>query len=128
MASLKCPSCGFTNFADAPECKRCRIPLGASFNEAEYYYPAAQQSYAPRKTSWRWAVYATLTSIVLSVILFFGIFFYSFLSTATTGPMNPTVMSPQQLELVGRRFGIALIIELLVVWRYFFRRRDNYRI
>jgi hypothetical protein len=27
MSSLKCPQCGLTNFANAPACKRCKVPF-----------------------------------------------------------------------------------------------------
>lgn len=61
MSSVQCPHCSFLNFANAPNCKRCRAPLAyASQQEANspyagygasrnYNYPPPPNAYYPQQ-------------------------------------------------------------------------------
>jgi hypothetical protein len=59
MASIRCPNCNLLNFDTAPECKKCREPLGTSAPEAAYagfgangaYHGAPQMEQAQQASS-----------------------------------------------------------------------------
>lgn len=68
MSSLRCPQCGLVNFADAPVCKRCKLPFnsqsadGAAYPDGDaqpsqgFYQPYSdqQQPYNPEQPEGVW--------------------------------------------------------------------------
>ncbi len=122
MASTKCRACGLTNFSSAIVCRRCNYPL---------FGPAAQASSQPahRSPSRRWILNAVIASIVLAVVLLFAIYTLTLILTtqeATVTQNGWTDFTPEQLEKMGFRYGIGLIIGLLIVWAFFYSRRHKY--
>lgn len=123
MASTKCRACGLTNFSSAIVCRRCNYPL---------FGPAAQAglSQAPqRRRSRRWILNAVIASIVLAVVLFFAVYMMTLILTtqeATATQNGWTDFTPEQLQKIGFRYGIGLFIGLLIVWGFFYSRRDKY--
>jgi len=122
MASTKCHACGLTNFSSAIVCRRCNYPL---------FGPAAQANSQPahRRPSRRWILNAVIASIVLAVVLLFAIYTLTLILTtqeATVTQNGWTDFTPEQLEKIGFRYGIGLIIGLLIVWAFFYSRRHNY--
>ncbi len=119
MSSTKCRACGLTNFSSAIVCRRCQYPL---FGQGA---PPAYQ----RKPSQRWIVNAVLVSIILAVVLLFAVYFLSLIFTfqdpeqLRDGWVNFT---PEQYRTMGFRYGLVLLPSLILVWRFFYRRRDQY--
>lgn len=123
MSSTKCRACGLTNFSSAVVCRQCHYPLFGGGPEAGYV-PANR-----RRTSRRWILNAALTSLVLAVILFFALYFFTLIYAYQDTAMRQTgwmYFSPAEMRTMGRRYGFGLIIMLLVVWGFFYSRRDKY--
>ena len=123
MSSTKCRACGLTNFSSAVVCRRCNYPL---------FGPAAQAGHSQgprRRKSRRWILNAVLASIVLAVVLLFAVYMLTLILTtqeATVTQNGWTDFTPEQLEKIGFRYGIGLFIGLLIVWGFFYSRRDKY--
>ena len=123
MSSTKCRACGLTNFSAAVVCRRCQYPL---------FGPAAQarHSRAPqRRRSRRWILNASIVSVVLAVVLLFGVYFFTLITTF----QDPDQLqggwlhfTPRQMRRMGSIYGALLIIGLFVVWWFFYWRRDKY--
>lgn len=119
MSSTKCRACGLTNFSSAVVCRRCHYTL----------FGVPQPPAHRRRPSRRWILNAVIVSVILAVALLFAIYFLTLLLTFE----DPAQLrhgwvhfTPEQLETMGRRYGLVLIPALLLVWRFFYRRRDNY--
>ncbi|HJU56244.1 MAG TPA: hypothetical protein VJ715_16800 [Pyrinomonadaceae bacterium] len=122
MASTKCRACGLTNFSSAIVCRRCNYPLFGAAAQAD-------SQPAQRRPSRRWILNAVIASIVLAVVLLFAIYTLTLILTtqeATVTQNGWTDFTPEQLEKIGFRYGIGLIIGLLIVWAFFYSRRHNY--
>jgi hypothetical protein len=123
MSSTKCRACGLTNFSSAVRCRQCNYPL---------FGVAAQAGRSPgrqRKPSRRWMLNATIASIVLAVVLLFGIYFLTLLFTFEDPEQlrgGWVHFTPGQLRTMGSRYGAGLIIGLVIVWGFFYARRDKY--
>lgn len=123
MSSTKCRACGLTNFSSAVLCRQCQYPL---------FGVAAQGpgSQAPlRRTSRRWILSAAVVSVVLAVVLLFGIYFFTLITTF----QDPEQLqdgwvhfTPAQMRRMGSRYGALLIIGLVIVWWFFYARRNKY--
>ncbi|HWT01632.1 MAG TPA: hypothetical protein VN256_15405 [Pyrinomonadaceae bacterium] len=123
MSSTKCRACGLTNFSPAVVCGRCHYPL---------FGPAAQAGYlqAPqRRKSRRWILNAAIASVVLMVVLLFGLYFLTLIFTF----QDPEQLqggwvhfTPRQMRTMGSRYRVLLIIGLVIVWGYFYWRKDKY--
>lgn len=123
MSSTKCRACGLTNFSSAVVCRRCQYPL---FGGGP---PAGHDLANRRRTSRRWILNAVIASIVLAVVLLFAVYMLTLILTtqeATVTQNGWTDFTPEQLEKIGFRYGIGLIIGLLIVWAFFYSRRDKY--
>jgi hypothetical protein len=123
MSSTKCRACGLTNFSSAVVCRRCHYPL---FGGAA---PAGLSPAPRRRRSRRWVVNAAIVSVVFMVVLFFGLYFFTLIFTF----QDPNQLqngwvhfTPGQLRTMGSRYGALLIIGLVIVWGYFYARRDKY--
>ena len=119
MSSTKCRACGLTNFSSAVVCRNCRASLFGVPPPPAY----------TRRQSRRWILNALIVSIILAVVLLFAVYFLTLLLTFE----DPAQLrngwedfTPQQLKTIGFRYGLALIPTLLLVWRFFYRRRDQY--
>ena len=123
MASTKCRACGLTNFSSAIVCRRCNYPL---------FGPAAQAglSQVPqRRRSRRWMLNAAIISVVYMVVLFFGLYVLTLIFTFEDPDQlrNGWVhFTPAQMRTMGSRYRIGLIIGLVIVWGFFYARRDKY--
>ena len=123
MSSTKCRACGLTNFSSAVVCRRCHYPL---------FGPAAQAGHSQdpqRRRSRRWVANAVIVSIVYMVVLFFGVYFFTLITTyQDTSLMQTgwTDFTPAQMRRMGSKYGALLIIGLFVVWWCFYLRRDKY--
>ncbi|HEY0378568.1 MAG TPA: hypothetical protein VGC87_16760 [Pyrinomonadaceae bacterium] len=120
MSSTKCRACGLTNFSSAVRCRQCGFSL---------FGVAAGSPAGRRKPSRRWMLNATIVSIVLAVVLLFGIYFFTLLITfEDPGQLRGgwVHFTPEQLRTMGSRYGLALIIGLAIVWGFFYARRDKY--
>ena len=123
MSSTKCRACGLTNFSSAVVCRRCQFPLFGGGPPADY------ASANPRRKSRRWILNAVIASIVLAVVLLFAVYMLTLILTtqeATVTQNGWTDFTPKQLETIGFRYGIGLFIGLLIVWGFFYSRRDKY--
>ena len=123
MSSTKCRACGLTNFSSAVVCRQCQYPL---FGVAAQ---AGRNAAPPGRTSRRWILNAVIASVILAVVLFFAIYFFTLIFTF----QDPTQLeggwahfTPEQLETIGFRYGIGMFIGLLIVWGFFYSRRDKY--
>lgn len=120
MSSTKCRACGLTNFSSAVVCRRCQHPL---------FGAAAQAGEPQRRRSRRWILNAAIVSVILAVVLLFGIYFFTLITTF----QDPDQLqdgwvhfTPAQMRRMGSRYGALLIIGLVVVWWFFYARRDKY--
>jgi hypothetical protein len=123
MSSTKCRACGLTNFSSAVRCRQCGFPL---------FGAAAQAGLSPtpqRRRSRRWIVNAAIVSVVFMVLLFVGLYFFTLIFTF----QDPNQLqggwvhfTPGQLRTMGSRYGAGLIIGLVIVWGFFYARRDRY--
>ncbi len=120
MSSTKCRACGLTNFSSAVVCRRCQYPL---------FGVAAQVGGPPRRSSDRWILNAAIVSVILAVVLLFGLYFFTLITTF----QDPEQLqdgwvhfTPRQLRRMGSKYVALLIIGLVVVWGYFYWRRDKY--
>jgi hypothetical protein len=120
MSSTKCRACGLTNFSSAVRCRQCGFPL---------FGVAAGSPAGHRKPSRRWILNATIASVVLAVVLLFGIYFLTLLFTFEDPEQlrgGWVDFTPGQLRTMGNRYGLGLIIGLAIVWGFFYARRDKY--
>lgn len=137
MDSTKCLACGLVNPARALACKRCHATLNHPFSPSieepvpEFEQPEPQfQRYWPQeevtRTSYRWAVKATVVSIILFFVTAFLVFVWSMITTAIAEiPKGWSDFTPEQLQQIGRRVGMLCLVEYGIVWFLFYRGRDN---
>jgi len=147
VGSIKCVNCGLVNFAGAEVCKRCQEPLteGASSPSFEpdayaddrpYYRGGPAEYYAEphrysletnTRSSFRWVVKALLVSIVLFFLTTVGVFMWALITTGVTEFSKgwSGEFSSEQYQQIGRRTAYIFWVELIIVWLFFYRRRND---
>lgn len=130
MDSTKCLACGLVNLSDALVCKRCHAPLNHPFpppiEEPEPQFRGYWPQEEATRTSYRWAVKASVVSIVLFFVTTFLVFVWSMITTAVAEASKGwSDFTPEQLQQIGRRVGMLYMVELAIVWFLFYRGKDS---
>lgn len=147
MTSIKCPNCGLVNFAGAEVCKRCQEPLieGASqpitepaaYPEERPHYRSGPPEYytgpsrysleTHHRSSYRWVVWACLVSIILFFLTAMGVYMWTLITTGVKEFSKGWSgdFSPEQFQQIGRRTAYIFWVELVIVWVFFYRRRED---
>ena len=147
MGSIKCPNCGLVNFAGAEVCKRCQEPLTegpsqpiiepTAYEEerphyrggpTEYYAEPSRYSLETNtRWSYRWVVMACLVSIILFFLTTVVVFMWTVITTGVNEFSKGWSgdFSPEQLQQIGRRTGYIFMVEMILVWLFFYRRRED---
>jgi hypothetical protein len=99
-------------------------PLSLGEPPALYIEPVLPHQ--PTRTSYRWAINATVVSFVLFFVTTFVVYMWTLIRTAVAEASKGwSDFSPEQLQQVGRRVGVLYMVELAIVWFLFYRRRDD---
>lgn len=126
MASIKCPNCGLVNFAGAEVCKRCQEPLIEG--PTEYYTQPGRYSLETNtRSSYRWVVKACLVSIILFFLTAVLVYLWMLITTGVNEFSKGWSgdFAPEQLQQIGRRTAYIFWVELIIVWLFFSRRRED---
>jgi hypothetical protein len=147
VGSNKCPNCGLVNFAGAEVCKRCQtlltvgssepITTAAGYEDERPHYRDGPSEYYPQsgpyslgtenRSSYRWVVKALLASVVLFFLTVAAVFMWTLITTGVSDFSKgwSGEFSSAQYEQIGRRTSYIFWAELVIVWIFFYRRRND---
>lgn len=134
METVKCPACGWTNFATRVVCDNCqaRLPNSSAVPAGKRaaggsYGQQSQRTQRSQRASKRWALNAALTSVAAAVVLLPIIFITTTVSTLTN-PTQETAqpgVPPPHTQAVSYRYGWVLMMVFVVIWAFFYYRREE---
>jgi len=105
----------------SPPLEEPPLPLG---EPSLYIEPV--RPHQPTRTSYRWAINASVVSFVLFFVTSFLVYMWTLIRTAVAEASKGwSDFSPEQLQQIGRRVGVLYMLELAIVWFLFYRRRDD---